>query len=233
MWAVNKVAGKRLPYETIREIRTIAQQVFRTPEAEYEWSGDVILSGPTPTDDPPGYRALKMKFHEKNAFDLFHRLLELRGYARPMPEDERLIALFDDEEIFSALDRYIEHRDPDDYTTVLHALACVRIESPRVFELARTWVAAFVKAQKGESLSQPKKVVFHWRSSSNLGHPEWNKLYMITLEEPDPVVSVYAGLEDYAGTPEDMRRDEDEIVIFFDGVDVREKVFYSPFGERD
>ena len=213
----------------LRRYAPSPSRCFVTPEAEYEWSRDVTLSGPTPGDHP-GYRALKMKFHDENAFDLFRRLLELRGYARPMLGDERLIALLDDEEVFSALDRYIEHRDPDDYATVLDALIRVRIRSPRVFELARTWVASFVKAQKGESLSQPKKVVFHWRS---LGNPRWLQLYMIALEEPDPVVSVFDDddLEDYADTPEDERQDEDRIVIFFDGVDVRKKVFYAPFEE--
>lgn len=177
-----------------------------------------------------------MKFRDENIFDLFSRLLELYGlYARPMPGDERLIKLLNDKEVISALDRYIEHRDRADKYIVQRAImpGIISSSSDRVFELARTWVAVFVKAQKGESLSQPKKVVFHWRSSSNLGHPEWNQLYMITLEDPDPVVSKLADFEDYTGTPEDEREDEDEIVIFFDGIDVRKKVFYAPFDQWD
>jgi hypothetical protein len=236
VWAVNKVAGKRLPYETIKEIRIVAQQVFRTPEAVYQWSPNVVFSGPTPSDpsDQPGYRVLKMKFHE-NILDLFYRLIKLRGYERPMLGDERLNALLEDEEVVSLLDRWIEHHyigqgDPDALAKIWHAIAPVLIGSPRVFELARTWVAAFVKAQKGEPLSQPKKVVFHWRS---LGRPEWIQLYMITLEEPDPIVSVLADFEDYDGTSYDEREDEDEIVIFFDEVDVRKKVFYAPFDRWD
>jgi hypothetical protein len=241
VWAVNKV--KRLPSKTIRDIRTVAQQVFRTPEAKYEWSRDVVLSGPTPTHIESksyprgqyGYRVLKMKFQD-DVLDLFSWLCALREGAQPMPGDERLIKLLDDEKVVSALDRYIEHRDPDDYFTVLYAISRVLISywkknelSPLAFNrLARTWVAAFVKAQKGKSLSQPKKVVFHWRS---LEDPGWfPELYMITLEEPDPLVSVLADFEDYAGTPEG-RGPEDEIVIFIDGIDVREKVFYAPFAE--
>ena len=234
VWAVNKVAGKRFPSKTIKEIRTVAQQVFRTPEAEYEWSRDVVLSGPTPGDNP-GYQVLKMKFHE-NVFDLFSHLRILHALAQRMPgeelklpwADERLLALFNDEEVVSALERWNEYRDTDDSVTVIRALIHVLIRSPRVFELARTWVAAFVKAQNGESLSQPKKVVFHWRSLL-----DWFQLYMITLEKPDPIVSFFGDddFEDYADIPDDERSDEDEIVIFIDGVDVRKKVFYAPFEE--
>jgi hypothetical protein len=244
VWAVNKVNGKRLPPKTIREIRTVAQQVFRTPQAQYEWSRDVILSGPKPSDNP-GYRELKMKFHE-DWLDLTFRLRMLRELTRHYSvdelklkfshwADERLLALLDDEEIVSNLDRFMEgHRETDDVVKIWLALDLVMIKSPRVFELARTWVAAFVKAQKGESLSQPKKVVFHW---SSLG--DSFLLDMITLEKPDPIVSFFSDAfygdddEDYVDIPDDERRDEDEIVIFIDGVDVRKKVFYAPFEEYE
>jgi hypothetical protein len=231
VWAVNDAAGKRLSPKMIREIRAVAQQVFRSPQANYEWSHDVTLSGPNPESvSPYGYRSLKMKFHE-NVFDLIYRIADLREGVQRMPGDERLIALLDDEEVVTALDRFIATPRSTDIATLLHRLSDVLFRSPLVFELAKTWVAAVVKARHLAPITRPAKVAFHWRSLPSLEDPRWFQLYKVTLEEPDPFVSVFADFDEDAITPEDERFDEDEIVILVDEIDVRKKVFYAPFDE--
>jgi hypothetical protein len=100
-----------------------------------------------------------------------------------------------------------------------------------VFELAKTWVAAVIKARNRVLITRPAKVVFHWRSLPSLEDPMWSQLYAITLEDPDPVVSVFADFGEHEDTPQAERNDEDEIVIIVDDVDVRKKVFYAPFDE--
>lgn len=238
LWAVKRAAEKRLSPKTTKEIRVVAQRVFFTPQARYEWSTDVDLSGPTPPYAPVfepgkrygyGYRVLKMDLRDDDVFGLFDRLVELRKETRRLPGDERLIALLDDKRIVGLLDRFIEHRDIDAIAYVVNRLVDVRIDVPSV--LVRTWVAAIAKARNYVTVSSPKKVVFHWYSRPTVEEPEWFERGQITLEEPDPIASIFADFDESMIISEDMRQDEDEIVILVDDVDVRKKVFYAPFDE--
>ncbi|MGZ4865190.1 MAG: hypothetical protein ACXV5H_11435 [Halobacteriota archaeon] len=260
VWAVKKAAEKRLSLDEIKNISTAALQVFRTPQANYEWSQDVDLCGPDLSlSHPYGYRVLKMQFSE-NAFDLFENLIQLRKYSRhlkpllkdgrlPVPldseeltaaldefmlllKDGRLLALLGDEEISTALDRFIVNRSGEESTLILLRVVGVLIRSPLVFKLAKTWAATVIKARYHMPINQPAKIVFHWRSRpSTIQDRRWNELYTITLEDPEPIASVFADYDEDFVSPDEERNDEDEIVIFFDSVDVREKVFYAPFEE--
>ena len=211
LWAVKRAAEKRLSPKTIKEIRVVAQRVFFTPQARYEWSTDVDLSGPTPAYAPVfepgkryGYRVLKMDLRDDDVFGLFDRLVELRKGTRRLPGDERLVALLDDKRIVGLLDRFIEHRDIDAIAYVVNRLVDVRIDVPSV--LARTWVAAIAKARNYVKVSSPKKVVFHWYSRPSVEEPEWFERGQITLEEPDPIASIFADFDESMITPEETER---------------------------
>ncbi|MGZ4865361.1 MAG: hypothetical protein ACXV7G_10675 [Halobacteriota archaeon] len=255
VWAVTRAAKKRLSRNKIKEISIAAQQVFRTPQADYEWSRDVALSGPN-SSMQYGYRVLKMQFDE-DAFSLFDNLVQLRKYSRHLKplldygppsalldneeiasyldefmllrKDGRLSALLDNEEIAAAVDRLILDRS-EDCTLILLRLADILIRSPEVFKLAKTWAATVIKARYHMPIIQPAKIVFHWRSRLSITqNAKWLELYKITLEDPDPISAVFADYDGEFVSPKEERNDEDEIVIFFDGIDVRKKVFYAPF----
>ena len=162
LWAVKRAAEKRLSPKTIKEIRVVAQRVFFTPQARYEWSTDVDLSGPTPAYasvfEPGkryGYRVLEMDLRDDDVFGLFDRLVELRKGTRRLPGDERLVELLDDKRIVGLLDRFIEHRDIDAIAYVVNRLVDVRIDVPSV--LARTWVAAIAKARNYVGFPRQKR----------------------------------------------------------------------------